>query len=46
MNLFRVTVATENGPFTFFFVSSSSYEAWLEAANRFEQPHPISVVRA
>lgn len=46
MILFRVTVATENGPLTFFFTSSSSYEAWLEAASRFEQPRPISVVRA
>ncbi len=46
MSLFRVTVATETGPFTFFVVSSSSYEAWLEAANRFEQPRPISVVLA
>ncbi len=46
MILFRVTVTTENGPLTFFFNSSSSYEAWLEAASRFEQPRPISVVRA
>lgn len=43
---FRVTVATNAGRLTYFVVSSSSYEAWLEAASLFEQPHPISVVRA
>lgn len=42
---FRVTVATESGPLTFFAISKSSYHAWLAAANRFEQPRPISVVR-
>ena len=42
---FRVTVATESGRLTFFAISKSSYHAWLDAANRFEQPRPISVVR-
>ena len=42
---FRVTVATESGPLTFFAISKSSYHAWLAAANRFEQPRSIWVVR-
>lgn len=42
---FRITVATKDGPVTFFAISGSSYQAWLDAANRFEQPLPISVVR-
>ncbi|MDK6079682.1 hypothetical protein [Massilia varians] len=42
---FRVTVATESGPLTFFTISPSSYQAWLDAANRYQQPRPISVVR-
>lgn len=41
---FRVTIATESGPLTFVSISKSSYHAWLDAANRFEQPRPISVV--